>query len=130
VPAILTTRPSDADERRDAPGLDAADDLRSTVCLSRRHPSDIGDRQVFARIDDGPRVALTFGQAVTLDVAPGRHVLFAHNTLFRKRVEFALEAAEHLEFELINSGRWWTPGIVGLLGAAPLFLTVRQVRAI
>jgi hypothetical protein len=114
-------------DRRADPRTIAPEDLRSTISLSRRHDSDCGQRQVFVRLDDGPRMALVYGQSVTIDVQPGLHVLSAHNTLFRKRLPFAIEPAEHLEFELINSGRWWTAGMVGVLGAAPLFLTVRQV---
>jgi hypothetical protein len=128
MPTVSAAGPSRADERRADPRIDETDDLRATVSLTRRHPSDCGDRQVFARIDGGPRIALVFDQSVTVEVPPGRHVLSAHNTLFRKRVPFVIEPAEHLEFELINSARWWTPGMAGLLGAAPLFLTVRQIR--
>lgn len=124
-----TTLPARARERRAEPGFDAVDDLRSTISLTRRHPSDCGERQVFARVDGGPRIVLAFGQSVTIEVPPGSHELAMHNTLFRKRVRFAIEPAEHLEFELINSARWWTPGMAGLLGAAPLFLTVRQISA-
>jgi hypothetical protein len=102
-------------------------DLRSTITLNRVHPSDCGERQVFVRLDDGQRIALVYGDSVTVEVQPGSHRLFAHNTLFRKRLSFAIEPAEHLEFEIINSARWWTAGVVGLLGAAPLFLTVRLV---
>jgi hypothetical protein len=127
MPIASATLPSRAHERRAEPRFDATDDLRATISLTRRHPSDCGERQVFARVDGGPRVALVFGQSVTIDVQPGRHVLAVHNTLFRKRATFVIEAAEHLEFELINGARRWTPGVAGLLGAAPLFLTVRQV---
>jgi hypothetical protein len=93
-------------------------------------PRDCGQRQVFVRLDGGPRMALTYGQAVTIDVEPGQHVLLAHNTLFRKRVRFAIEPSEHLEFVLINGARWWTAGVAGVLGAAPLFLTVEQVSLV
>jgi hypothetical protein len=114
-------------QRQLGAAVDHDDDLRTSISLSRMHPSDCGMRQVFARIDGGPRITLTFGQSVTLEVQPGRHLLSAHNTLFRKQVPFAIEPGEHLEFVLINSARWWTAGVAGLLGAAPLFLTVRQI---
>lgn len=129
MPLSGATLPGREHERRVEPGFDVDDDLRSTIGLTRRHPSDCGERQVFVRIDGGPRIALVFGESVTIEVAPGSHLLVAHNTLFRKRVPFAIEPAEHLEFELVNSARWWTAGVAGLLGAAPLFLTVRQISA-
>jgi hypothetical protein len=72
-------------------------------------------------------VVLRFGDEVTLEVTPGRHRLRVHNTLFWKTLVFAIEPGEHLEFLAINRARWWTYGMAGLLGSAPLFLTVRQL---
>jgi hypothetical protein len=108
----------------------AHQDLRSTIRISRTHPRDCGQRQVFVRLDGGPRAALTYGQVTTVEVQPGRHLLFVHNTLFWKNVRFSIESGEHLEFVLINGARWWTAGMAGVLGAAPLFLTVRQVSLV
>jgi len=121
--------------RRTSAAVEAAwpedlDDLRTVVTLSRDHPQDIGQRQVIVRLDGGPKISLLFGQSVTAEVAPGQHLLRAHNTLFRKQVPFTIEPGEHLEFVLINSARWWTASMAGILGAAPLFLKVirRSVR--
>lgn len=125
---VTTLPPPSTSERLRDTALDDATDLQSTICLRREHTSDCGQRQIFVRLDDGPRIALVFGDTVTIEVQPGSHRLFVHNTLFWKRVPFAIEPAEHLEFELINSDRWWTAGVVGVLGAAPLFLTVRLKR--
>lgn len=102
------------------------DDLRTCVTIGRTHPSDCGQRQIFATLDRLIRVALVFGQSVTLDIPPGRHRLFVHNTLFWKTIDFSIETGEHLEFLVINSARWWTYGMAGVLGSAPLFLTVRK----
>ena len=101
------------------------DELRTTLTFSRQHPSDCRQRQVFARLDGGSRIVLAYGDIVTIDVQPGRHRLRVHNTLFWKTREFAVEPGEHLECVVINSERWWTAGMAGLLGSAPIFLTVR-----
>ena len=108
-------------------GLGALDDLRCLITFSRTHPSDCGQRQVFARLDGGEQVALLYGDIVTLEVNPGRHKLRVHNTLFWKNLEFTIEMGERLEFLMINRARWWTAGVVGVLGSAPLFLTVKQL---
>jgi hypothetical protein len=100
------------------------DDLASRIIISRAHPSDYGQRQVFVRVDGGPRIALLFGESFEREVHPGHHLMVVHNTLFRKRLEFTIEPGEHLEFVVINSARWWTAGMAGVLGAAPLFLKV------
>jgi hypothetical protein len=106
--------------------LDDIADLRCTVTISRDHASDCGQRQVFLRLDGGTRVALVFGESFTTELEPGRHRLRVHNTLVWKTIDFAIEAGEHLEFIVINSARWWTAGMAGLLGAAPLFLKVAK----
>jgi hypothetical protein len=124
----LSPLPRTSERLRDT-ALEDATDLRSTICLRREHSSDCQQRQIFVRLDGGERIALVYGDTVTIEVRPGSHHLFAHNTLFWKTVPFAIEPAEHLEFELINSDRWWTAGIVGVFGAAPLFLTVRLVHS-
>lgn len=108
----------------DASG-ESPDDLRSLVTISRTHPDDIGERHVFVKLDTG-RLRLAFGDDVTLELEPGAHHLRAHNTLVWKNVRFTIEPGEHLQFVIINSGRWWTWGLAGVLGSAPLFLTVRK----
>jgi len=115
-------------EREVDPG--EVDDLRSTVTIGRTHPSDCGQRQIFARLDDHSRVTLAFGDSVTMEVLPGRHRLRVHNTLFWKTIDFAIEPAERLEFQVINTARWWTYGMAGVLGSAPLFLTVRMFSVV
>ena len=108
-------------------GQGAVDDLRCLITFSRAHPSDCGHRQIFARLDGGEQVALVYGDIVTVEVDPGRHKLRVHNTLFWKNLQFSIEMGERLEFLMINRARWWTAGAVGVLGSAPLFLTVKQL---
>lgn len=102
-----------------------SDDLRSFVTLSRAHPTDIGERHVFVKLDD-TKVRISYGDSFTAELKPGAHHLRAHNTLVWKNFKFTLEPGEHLEFVIINSGRWWTWGIAGVLGSAPLFLTIAK----
>jgi hypothetical protein len=100
------------------------DDLRALVTISREHPSDCGQRQVIVRLDGGPKVQLVFGESITAEVQPGAHHLRVHNTLVWKNVRFTIESGEHLDFLVINEVRWWTYGMVAVLGSAPLFLKV------
>ena len=106
------------------PAVDQTNELRSLVTVSRQHPSDFGERHVFVRIDDEPRVALRYGQSFTQEVGPGLHRLRAHNTLFWKTIDFAVEPGEHIEFIVINKGTPLTLGIAALLGSAPLYLRI------
>ena len=89
-------------------------------------PRDTGQRQVFVRIDEGPKAALRYGQSVTHVVEPGQHRLRANNTCIWKTVSFTVESGEHLEFIVINRcGPIWT-SIAAILGAAPMFLTIHR----
>ncbi len=117
-------------ERLDAGAAQATraadEDLRTFVTCCRTHRTDVGQRQVVVRLDGGRPVQLLFGESWTEEILPGRHHLRVHNTLFWKNLTFTTEPGEHLEFQIINRARWWTAGVVGLLGSAPLFLTVLQ----
>ena len=102
-------------------------DLRARVTLARDSPTDAQQRQVIARVDSGPSSTLMFGDRVTIDVAPGSHVLHANNTLFWKRVPFAIEPGEHLEFRLVNRAGRLSLSLLALLGVAPLYLEIEQI---
>jgi hypothetical protein len=102
------------------------DDLRALVTITRTHPADIGQRQVFLRLNGGQRVPLLYGESFTAEVRPGAHHLRLHNTLMWRNIHFTIELGEHLEFIVINKAFWWTYGMVGVLGAAPLFLKVER----
>jgi hypothetical protein len=106
--------------------VDAGEDLRCYVTLSRRHETDVRQRQILARIDNGEPATLMFGEAVTAEVEPGAHMLRANNTLFWKRQRFSIEPGEHLEFILINCSSRLTLGLLALLGVAPLFLKIQR----
>ena len=107
--------------------LEDADDLRCSVRIGRTPHTDCGQRQIFARLDGSATIVLAFGDSVTTELAPGRHRLRVHNTLFWKTVDFAIEPGECLEFQVINTTRWWTYGMAGVLGSAPLFLKVKKL---
>jgi len=107
------------EERRTAPGI-------SRVTLSRTDSADVQQRQIYARIDDGPSQTLIFGNTVTLEVPAGDHVLRANNTLFWKRVSFSVAPGQHVEFALINRAGLFGLGFLALLGAGPLSLSLER----
>jgi hypothetical protein len=113
-----------APAREIAPPEAELDDLRSFVTLSRNDPQDIGQRQVFVRLDDGPSIPLTFGETRTLEILPGRHRLRAHNTLFWRTVHFNVEMGEHLECRLVNWASWFTMTTAMWLGTGLIYLRV------
>lgn len=115
-PSALAPQPPD--------GLDSK--LRSLVTVRRTHQSDAQQRQVIARLDDATAQTLMFGDEVTVEVQPGRHILRANNTLVWKQLEFTIEPGEHLDFQLINKSGRLTLGFLALLGVAPLYLSIER----
>ena len=111
--------------RTAAPPVAPAEDLRSFVTFVRDDPADCGQRQVYVRIDGDRLLRIVFGESVEVEFAPGLHRFRIHNTLFWKNIRLAIEPGERIRCRIINSARWWTAGFVGVLGAAPLFLSVK-----
>jgi len=99
----------------------------SRVLIRRTHADDIGQRQIYARIDDGPTHTLRHGQDVTVEVAPGPHVLKTNNTLYWKTVRFDALAGEDIEFAVVNKAGRTAFGLLALLGVGPLRLVVEEV---
>ena len=97
------------------------------VTIARTSPKDVQQRQVIATIDDGQRVQLVFGETVTLDVAPGAHLLKAHNTLVRRQMAFDAAPGEHVRFLVSNQAKGWMFGFLVVMGVAPLTLVVERV---
>ena len=101
-------------------------DLHSFVTISRQHEADARQRQVLARLDDGPTATLMFGASVTHEVQPGAHVLKVNNTLFWKTLRFTIEPGERLEFVVVNRASRITFGFLAGLGLAPLYMTIEK----
>jgi hypothetical protein len=70
---------------------------------------------------------LMFGDAFSRDIAPGSHTLRVSNTLVWKTVTFDVKPGEQVRFEAVNrAGRLTYPMLV-ILGAGPLYVTIRRV---
>jgi hypothetical protein len=99
----------------------------ASVTIARTHASDVGMRQLVISLDGQPLGDLLFGESVQRDVAPGQHRLRVSNTLVWKTLAFEVKPGEQVRFEAINrAGRLTYPMLV-ILGAGPLYLTVRRV---
>jgi hypothetical protein len=125
MPRSLVAGSGLVEQAPDAPAS-AREEFETRLTVARTSPSDIGQRQVFVRLDDGPRIALVFGDSITLDLEPGSHVMRAHNTLMWRTIPFTVETGEHLEFQLVNRASLLTLTILMWLGSGPLFLKVEK----
>jgi len=96
------------------------------ITVTRKHTSDVKDRQIVVSVDGEPLATLLYGEEATREVAAGAHRLRAHNTLFWKTVHVDLAPGEHARFRVINRAGVGTLSLIGLLGVGPLFLTFER----
>jgi hypothetical protein len=94
------------------------------ITLSRRHRDDVRQRQIVASIDGAPLGTLLFGDTVTRDVAPGRHRLRAHNTLFWTTRDLTLAPGDHVRFTVVNRAGFGSFSLLGLFGVGPLYISL------
>ena len=99
---------------------------RTRITVTRRHPDDVRDRQIIVSVDGENLATLLYGQQATREVAPGRHRLRAHNTLFWKNLEVDLQPGEEARFSVINRAGSGTLSLLGILGVGPLYLTFER----
>ena len=96
------------------------------ITVTRRHETDVRDRQIVVSVDGEPLGTLLYGQQATREIAPGPHRLKAHNTLFWRNLDVDLEPGEHARFIVINRAGSGTLSLLGILGAGPLYLTFER----
>jgi len=106
--------------------LPAAPAELARVTVTRTEPNDVRDRQIVLSMDGEPLGTLLYGQQVAKAVAPGRHRLKAHNTLFWKNIEVDLAAGEDARFVVVNRAGSGTLSLLGILGVGPLYLTFER----
>jgi hypothetical protein len=96
------------------------------ITITRRHESDVRDRQIVVSVDGEPLATLLYGQQATREVAPGPHRLKAHNTLFWRNLDVDLQPGEDARFVVINRAGSGTLSLLGILGVGPLYLTFER----
>lgn len=129
IPVALRVRPSVGDEVVGS-GTAVVDlvDAQGPAMLTVRRTAvdDVQDRQVYLSLDGEDWTTLYYGGEATREIAPGRHVLKANNTLVRKSVAFDVRAGEHVRYQCVNAAHWTAMLFMAFLGAA--VLTVRLER--
>ena len=100
----------------------------ASLTVRRTSPRDAGHRQIVLSLDGEPWMTLLNGESATREVAPGRHVLKADNTLMTRACEFDVAAGEHAAFMVTNHpgpGMW----LLMMLGTPLLRLTLEREGA-
>jgi hypothetical protein len=101
---------------------------QAALTVNRTSPKDAGHRQIAISLDGEPWVTLLNGQSATREVAPGRHVLKADNTLVKRTLAVHIAPGEHATFTVTNlpgPGMW----LFMLLGSPLLRLSLEREGA-
>ena len=98
----------------------------ATLIITRNEPEDVQDRWIRLSIDGQPEEILRYGETLTRELAPGQHVVKAHNTLSRHQVTFAAAAGERVRFRCHNKVA--KGGVLMMLTTGFAFITVRLER--
>ena len=129
--ATISTIPEPAPGEIDRMLHDLETSWKATITIRRQAPNDVGYREIYVSLDgEKAETLLMHGDTWTRDVSPGPHGLTAHNTLFLKRIDFALGIGEHVSFTTINRAGFGTYSgwafLLGFLGAGPFYLTFER----
>jgi hypothetical protein len=103
------------------------EEFPSSVTITRTSEQDYKSRQLIVWID-GERVAtLLWGDSFSSELAPGPHRLCVSNTLVWKTIEFVVGPGEQVFFEALNRLGVGSVFCMLVLGAGPLYLTLRRM---
>jgi hypothetical protein len=100
--------------------------MTARLSISRTAPDDVQDRVVKLWVDGEPWGRLPYGKTDSRHIAPGRHVVKAHNTLFGTTIEIDAAPGEEVRLSCVNGLTGGGKLMVLMLGVA--YLRVRLVR--
>ncbi|MFN7980664.1 MAG: hypothetical protein U0Q11_02295 [Vicinamibacterales bacterium] len=108
---------------------ESTDSTPARLLITRNSERDAKQRQIFVSLD-GERVGdIVFGESLKKDIAPGRHFVRIHNTLFWKTIDFEAAPGETIHFNTVNRTGKGFLHLVLILGVAPMFLEVERMKA-
>ncbi|MGE0461283.1 MAG: hypothetical protein AB7Q16_07920 [Vicinamibacterales bacterium] len=97
------------------------------VTIVRDHPDDVQDRPVRLWLDGERLENLAYGRTVTRDIAPGRHVIKAHNTLFGTTLDIDAAPGQEVRVRCMNGMTGGGRLMVLLMGVAYLRVRLEQL---
>lgn len=98
----------------------------ATLTVARTDPADVKQRQLIVTLDGQRLGQLMFGERLTHEMLAGPHRVRISNTLFWKTIAFVAKAGEEVRFEAVNRAGRLTYLLMIIMGAGPLYLTVRR----
>ncbi len=100
---------------------------QARLLVTRGSERDVKNRQIFVSLDAKSIGDILFGEKLDKPIAPGRHRIRVHNTLFWKTIDFEAAPGETVHFETVNYAGKGFLHFVLIIGVAPLFLAVQRM---
>ncbi|HKF25080.1 MAG TPA: hypothetical protein VKB24_03865 [Candidatus Acidoferrum sp.] len=97
------------------------------VTVFRNSPADTQTRQIKVYLDGQNQGELMFGDSMTLDAAPGAHVLRVDNTWNRKDLAIEVRPGDDLQFLTKSSAGKFVWFLLGFLGAGPMRVSIEPL---
>jgi hypothetical protein len=117
------------DQQAGIDDLTALDGLfPASVTITRTSEEDFKSRQLVVSVDGESVATLMWGDSVTWELEPGSHRVRVHNTLVWKTAEFTLRPGQQVFFDAINRAGVGTYMMLMVLGAGPLYVTLRRMH--
>ena len=99
----------------------------ATLTVARNDPGDVKQRQLIISLDGQRLGQLMFGETLRHEMLPGPHRVRINNTLYWKTISFVAKPGDDVRFEAVNRAGWLTYPLMMIMGAGPLYLTVRRI---
>jgi hypothetical protein len=102
---------------------------QAKLTIARNEPRDVQDRAVHLWVDGERWDNLPYGTSRSRDIAPGRHVVKAHNTLFGATIDIDAAPGEEVRLSCLNGLTGGGKLMILMLGVAYLRVQLTQLRS-
>ena len=101
--------------------------MSARLLITRSQPDDVQDRPIRLWLDGERLDNLSYGKSFAQDIAPGPHVVKAHNTLFGTTLAFEAAPGEEVRLSCANGMTGGGKLMVLLMGVAYLRVRLEQL---
>ncbi|HEY6128374.1 MAG TPA: hypothetical protein VIW23_09350 [Candidatus Acidoferrum sp.] len=94
------------------------------ITVTRDSLDDVQTRQIIVSLDGVRQAELLFGDAITIPVSPGPHILRVDNTWNRKDLHVDVDSGADLRFVTKSSAGQFSRFLLVAFGAGPIYVSI------
>jgi len=102
-------------------------DTPTRITILRNATDDTQTRQIKIYLDGQNQGELMYGDSLTLEVAPGAHILRVDNTWNRKDLAIEVHPGNDLRFLTKSSAGKFVWFLLGFFGAGPMHVSIEAL---